>query len=243
MPNATGGLIVISPNVQKVGTGYTARRAIVDDKKCNACHQELGTFTEDAFHAGQRNEGTTCSWCHTPNRTSSAWSADSLPFVHAIHAAAKRTVPYNWHAISADEGFWQIGYPGVLNDCETCHLPNTYTYNLAGSRQLRTVGTGTYTAGFTLSPYVTPGVNYGAGFSYSTTTGLTTEAAATTLVVSPLVSVCSACHDSDLATGHFKANGGTFYEPRSTAATRDEQCMLCHGPDRTADIKVMHSKR
>ncbi len=76
-PNPTGGLIVIAPNVQKVGTTFTGRRVIVEDKRCNACHQELGTFTEDAFHAGQRNDGTTCSWCHTPNRTSSAWSADS----------------------------------------------------------------------------------------------------------------------------------------------------------------------
>ena len=88
-PNETGGLIVIAPNVQKVATGYTGRRAIVEDARCNACHQELGTFTEDAFHAGQRNDGTTCSWCHTPNRTSSGWSADSTAFVHAIHAAAK----------------------------------------------------------------------------------------------------------------------------------------------------------
>ena len=54
--NKAGGLIVIAPNVQKVATGYTGRRAIVEDKRCNACHQELGTFTEDAFHAGQRND-------------------------------------------------------------------------------------------------------------------------------------------------------------------------------------------
>ena len=103
MPNKTGGLIVIAPNVQKVATGYTGRRAIVEDARCNKCHQELGTFTEDAFHAGQRNDGTTCSWCHTPNRTSSGWSADSTSFVHAIHAGAKRTVPFTWHASSTTE--------------------------------------------------------------------------------------------------------------------------------------------
>ena len=70
-----------------------------------------------------------------------------------------------------------------------------------------------------------------------------TDAAATTRVTSPMVTVCMACHDSDLATGHFKANGGSVYEARSTALAKDEQCMLCHGTDRTADIKVMHSKR
>ena len=110
--NKKGGLIVIAPNVQMVATGYTGRRAIVEDKRCNACHQELGTFTKDAFHAGQRNDATTCSWCHTPNRTSSGWSADSTAFVHAIHASAKRQVPYNWHAVSATEGYFEIGVPG-----------------------------------------------------------------------------------------------------------------------------------
>lgn len=62
---------------------------LFDDAKCNNCHQELGTFTEDAFHAGQRNDGTSCSWCHTPNRASSGWSADSASFVHSIHAGAE----------------------------------------------------------------------------------------------------------------------------------------------------------
>ena len=95
--NKKGGLIVIAPNVQMVATGYTGRRAIVEDARCNACHQELGTFSKDSFHAGQRNDGTTCSWCHTPNRTSSGWSVDSTAFVHAIHGAAKRQ-GYVWHA-------------------------------------------------------------------------------------------------------------------------------------------------
>ena len=96
--NKKGGLIVIAPNVQMVAAGYTGRRAIVEDARCNACHQELGTFSKDSFHAGQRNDGTTCSWCHTPNRTSSGWSVDSTAFVHAIHGAAKRQTDYVWHA-------------------------------------------------------------------------------------------------------------------------------------------------
>src|SRR6185369_6744235 len=34
-----GGLIVIAPNVQKVATNFTGRRAIVEDMRCNRCHQ------------------------------------------------------------------------------------------------------------------------------------------------------------------------------------------------------------
>ena len=47
LPNKRGGLIVIVPNVTKVATNYTARRPIVEDARCNKCHQELGTFTDD----------------------------------------------------------------------------------------------------------------------------------------------------------------------------------------------------
>ena len=146
-----GGLIVIAPNVQKVATGYTGRRAIVEDARCNACHQELGTFTEDAFHAGQRNDGTTCSWCHRPNQTSSGWAADSTAFVHAIHGSAKRSNKFTWHAASPTEGFWDVTYPGILNDCLTCHLPGTFDFSASASasamdnRLFRTVATGKFT--------------------------------------------------------------------------------------------------
>ena len=212
MPNKTGGLIVIAPNVNKVATGYSPRRPIVDDAKCNNCHQELGTFTEDAFHAGQRNDGTTCSWCHNPNKTSSGWSADSASFVHSIHAGAKLTTKYNWHAVSATEGFWDVAYPAILKDCATCHLPGTFDNSTAASaaslpnRLFRTVMTGTSTvATFSTSPYVaqTAGTAYGVG--YSTSGNTVTPAAATTLVTSPITTACFACHD-DATT--VKANIG-----------------------------------
>jgi OmcA/MtrC family decaheme c-type cytochrome len=263
MPNRTGGLIVIAPNVQKVAAGYTGRRPIVEDARCNACHQELGTFTEDAFHAGQRNDGTTCSWCHTPNRTSSGWSADSTHFVHAIHASAKRKVPFTWHASASNPaGFAEVSYPGILNDCLTCHLPGTYDFSATASanaigqgsdqvdkRPYRTVGTGTYSAGPATSPFVQPpyapalGTAYGSGFSFNQFSGAVTEAAGTTLVMSPTVSVCSACHDTNDAITHYKINGAAYYQARSSAITgTNETCLICHGTGRIADINVMHSK-
>jgi len=154
-PNCNGGLIVIAPNAQKGATDkngnpYAARRPIVEDARCNACHQELGTFTADAFHAGQRNDGTTCSWCHTPNRTSSGWSADSTSFVHAIHASAHRQLPFTWHASSTTDSFANVEYPGVLGDCQTCHLPGTFDFSATASqdalpnRLWRAVATGVF---------------------------------------------------------------------------------------------------
>jgi len=256
---AQGGLSVPAPNVWKVATGYTGRRAIVDNAKCQTCHAALGVTP--TFHAGQRNDGPTCSFCHNPNRTSAGWAAGSKYFIHAIHAGRKRTVNYTWHASVAGPGYDEVEFPGTLNTCTTCHLPNTYDFtnptNLAAiaTMPLSTVATGKYDGNaltnpatyYTVSPYVTADniVDYGAGFSYNAGTGATNEAVGTTLVLSPITGACSACHDSTIAIDHMKANGGRFYAPRSTVlapAAPQEQCMLCHGPGRVAAIGVVHQQ-
>jgi OmcA/MtrC family decaheme c-type cytochrome len=253
---AQGGLSVPAPDVWKVATGYTGRRAIVDNNKCKNCHGTLGVTPN--FHAGQRNDGPTCSFCHNPNRTSSGWAAGSKYFIHAIHAGRKRTVNYTWHATSVGPGFDEVEFPGTLNTCTTCHFPNTFDFtnptNLGAvaNMELTTVATGKYNTDpmvnstyYTVSPYVTADnlTDYGVGFSYNAATNVTVEAAGSTLVLSPITGACSACHDSTVAINHMKANGGQFYTPRSTVlglGTSQEQCMLCHGPGRVAAIGVVH---
>lgn len=253
----TGGLIVVSPTVQKVATGYTGRRAIVDDRRCNSCHQELGVFTLESFHVGQRNDGTTCAWCHTPNKTSSGWTADSTQFVHAIHAASKRSNDYTWHASAVGTApFAEIGYPGILSNCESCHLPGTYDYSTASDAQksgrlLRTTASGTVLSTtatalqqYSASPDVKQyplGTSFGAGFSVSAT-GVTAPAAGTNLVTSPTTAVCVSCHDSSLAQAHMKANGGSIYATRTAALASQEQCLVCHASGKVADIKSAHAK-
>jgi OmcA/MtrC family decaheme c-type cytochrome len=234
MPNKTGGLIVVAPDVQVVasagaaagGTGgaYTGRRQIVEDKRCNNCHQELGAFNTSQFHAGQRNDGTTCSWCHNPNKTSSGWAADSTNFIHTIHGDAKRKNDFTWHAASTTDGFWTIGYPGVLKNCEACHVPGSYDYSANGrltaaaNKTYRYTATGTFSSGaaaltkFAYSPYIAQDTNYGSGYSTSTNTA-PTAAASANLVESPTATVCFACHDdcnrSLDATTYTAANGQT----------------------------------
>lgn len=255
---AQGGLSVPAPNVWKVATGYTGRRPIVDNAKCNACHGFLGV--EPSFHAGQRNDGPTCSFCHTPNRASAGWSAGSKYFVHAVHAGRKRSVDFTWHAASIDDNFAEIEFPATLNQCTNCHLPNTYDFmngtNMSSlpNQQLTTVATNTYNSDplvnsnyFTLSPYVVAdGVtNYGSGFSYNAATNVTTQAAGTTLVLSPITGACAACHDSSIALDHMRANGGRFYTPRADAlapGASQEQCLICHGPGKVAPIGVVHQR-
>jgi OmcA/MtrC family decaheme c-type cytochrome len=69
-----------------------------------------------------------------------------------------------------------------------------------------------------------------------------TAGAATNLVTSPTVTVCSSCHDSNLAISHMEVNGGTFYKARSSALAQTEQCFVCHAVGRTADIRAVHAR-
>ncbi len=251
---AQGGLSVPAPNVWKVATGFTARRPIVDNAKCLKCHGALGV--SPSFHAGQRNDGPTCAFCHNPNRSSAGWAASSKFFIHAIHGGRKRTVPYTWHAAAVGAGYNEIEFPGTLNTCTTCHLPNTYDFTNATNltalpnEQLTTVASGTLDPNpltnstyYTVSPYVSAGT-YGSAFSFNAATATTTEAAGTTLVATPLTAACVACHDSSIAVDHMRANGGQFYAPRSVvlASTAKEQCMICHGPGRSAAIGDVHQR-
>jgi OmcA/MtrC family decaheme c-type cytochrome len=260
-----GGLSVPADNVWKVATGYAGRRAIVDNARCNACHGALGVAP--SFHAGQRNDGPTCAFCHTPNRTSNGWSAGSKYFVHAIHATRMRTTPFNWHMSASIPGNqWEAEFPSPLNDCESCHAPKTYDFSLATpnaesnlasipSQLLTTVGQDSVSSGVTynyttqvdrsyfFSPYVdsTTGTNYGLGFSYNAGTNATTAATGTTLVISQITTACAACHDSQSALAHMRLNGGQFYDSRTSAlASFGESCLTCHGPGRVASIADVH---
>ena len=90
------------------------------------------------------------------------------------------------------------------------------------------------------SPYVAINTNYGAGFAYAPTTGVSTDAAATTLVNSPTVNACFSCHDTARAQAHMQANGGSIYAARATALATKEQCLLCHAAGKVADVEVVH---
>ena len=92
-------------------------------------------------------------------------------------------------------------------------------------------------------PFVTTGLNYGAGYSVNAGTGAITDAAATTLVTSPLVTVCLACHDSDDAIRHYRFQGGKVYDPRGALPVKDnETCRLCHASGRTSAIEDVHKR-
>lgn len=292
-----GGVSVPAPNASKIlgalptgfpatsadgktGLANTARRAIVTTAKCNDCHVALGIFTEETYHAGQRNDATTCTFCHNVNKTNSGWAVNIKDAVHSLHASGKRTNKFSWEA-SAGSKMWNITYPAILNDCEACHVPGAYDFSLSAnasvmdrllwsstatgtmkkvgdavsssnSALITYVGVATDSIDFTdptkvaVAPWAVPGTAYGKVYSGSIPTAAPsiTQAAAGTLVISPIASACYACHDSNVAKAHMQNNGASINSPRSAAGvlpTDIEQCMICHGNGKTADIRVVHS--
>jgi OmcA/MtrC family decaheme c-type cytochrome len=179
-----GGLIVPAPDVYKVANNYTARRPIVDNKNCLTCHVMLGAAP--TFHAGQRNNGPTCSFCHNPNQSTGGWAGNAKDFIHSIHGARQRSVPFTWHAESPDKNFSEVEFPGPLNNCTACHLSGDNDFSSTTSAAalpnmlVSTAAKGRFdgnpttnpTGWFTISPYVVADnvADYGFGFSTSNVT-------------------------------------------------------------------------
>ena len=195
-------------------------------------------------------------------------------------STGKRTIPFSWHrAGTATVPTWNaaaIAYPGILKNCDNCHVPNAVNFGTNGANLLpnllwstSTTGTINYATDATkslprdpvtgASPHAnlnsTASTAYGSAFSFSATTGVSTPAAATTLVESPVSAACFACHDSSTARLHITQYGGTIYGTRTaayssnTATTyggralqNNETCLICHGYGRAQDAAVVHAK-
>ena len=161
-PNAiVGGLIVVTPDKQMVasagaaagGTGVLipagARSSRMPSAttatKSLACSRRRRS-TRDSATTARPARGATI-----PTEPAAAGLRIPRHFIHAIHGSDKREKPFTWHASAVGKSFADIGYPGILSKCETCHLPGTYDFSAPASasalpnRLYRTVGTGSTT--------------------------------------------------------------------------------------------------
>ena len=105
---------------------------IVDVKKCNACHDALGT----SFHSGNRGGNVrVCRTCHVVSAGGSHLEMQSRSidsYVHAIHSFQAfdpgdidftdkvEKVRYQHHVEHVFPNF-------TIKNCEACHNPGTYT--------------------------------------------------------------------------------------------------------------------
>ena len=261
LPAFPGGLRLREPQaVTKLATGFTARRSIVSNAKCNACHGQLGV--NPTFHGGARNDGASCAVCHNYSNSNATghtganyfygggWSISAKDMVHAIHGSHMRTNPFNYEASAANpDGFKEVTYPAILNNCEACHVPGSYDFSATASKNAlpnllwstAAKADMTIPAGYTgdiiglskwMESYVLP---------KGTPANFTGRA--NNLVISPISASCFGCHDSAPAVAHMRQNGGVIYSAfgaNATTGANPETCMTCHGTGKTADIKTVH---
>lgn len=208
------------------------RRSVVDIKKCDDCHNQL------SLHGNNRTDKPeVCVTCHNPMMTDinqrapvampndppddclNVLGADDTPIdfkfmIHAMHASGEINKPYDVCGFRNSVHSFNFVYPGRLNNCEGCHLADTYFP-------------------------VDPAQVFGTTFDVNDPATLTDDR-----VVSPNASVCSACHIETLDIEHMQQNGGDFNATKAADGTLSssevETCELCHGPGRIADVKEMH---
>jgi OmcA/MtrC family decaheme c-type cytochrome len=252
----------------KTANGYDARRTIVEADRCNKCHNQLGV--EPSFHSGARNNPAGCAigGCHYETRSTGhtgetydfggGWALSAKSMIHAIHAAAKREQPFNYEATEKNQkGFGVVAYPGVLNNCEQCHVPGSYNFEITANAS---ASTNLLWATDANADMRNPGGVTPIGQSpWVKILGKgEIDYRGNPLVSSPVASACFACHDSMIAVNHMLVNGGVLLKQVSeiTGATpavppavidrsgldknNREQCLVCHGAGRVADTKVVH---
>jgi len=205
-----------------------------------------------------------CVLCHNPNNTDAQASArtkyanhlaqvslidgkkeESVDFkrmIHGIHAGSKTSLDgtKTLHGFR-EKGVYISGadfsgmrFPGILKDCSTCHTGTTY--QLAGIWELPTQ------TGHILASTVdsTPGL---LSTDLTATVDASLQNPADDLNITPVAAVCSSCHDGELPKQHMLLNGAHFADTQANITNNVnsyETCAVCHGPGRTADVKVVH---
>ncbi len=141
-------------------------------------------------------------------------SIDMKYMIHAIHAGGAVGQPYEVCGFRNSVHVYDFVYPGKLNNCEGCHLPNEY---------------------YPVEANVIHGTTTSVGANPDPTDDV---------VTSPNSAVCSACHVSDLAKQHMIQNGGDFAATKAAdsalISSGVETCALCHGRGGSADVVEVH---
>jgi len=118
------------------GTPPVERRKIVDDAKCNACHDEV------RFHGNLRVGVDSCVMCHNPSgtdinrRPADQGFPESINFkdmIHQIHRGSDLATEFTIFGFgSIPHDYTGINFPGDLRNCEMCHVPGSYGLPLSG---------------------------------------------------------------------------------------------------------------
>ncbi|MBI2486045.1 MAG: OmcA/MtrC family decaheme c-type cytochrome [Deltaproteobacteria bacterium] len=213
------------------------RRMVVDTStRCINCH---GVFSRDfSVHGGIRNDSVYCALCHNPShdtlsRQLPPIGEDSLTnslnfrvFIHKIHRSEDLTKkPYLLFAppggtfpnqFERATDFSEVRFPGNVGDCEACHLSGTNILN-----------PGTGVLGDDVLPSTT----------HEFVRGFNTKTIKETFFTTPVISVCTSCHDNlgvnedgDELTGENHLGG-----PQKESA-----CIDCHIAGEPLGVEEVH---
>ncbi len=149
--------------------------------------------------------------------------------IHGIHASAARSDPFQFVRVRSGKSYYfnfaEVTFPGILQNCETCHKPGTYT---------------SVPENVLVSTVRIPATS-GTDTTADIKTARNTVPNATDLVTTPVAGACSYCHDSPLAIGHMEQNGGYVNTDRTTVVGNAfETCEVCHGTGSMADVAIVH---
>lgn len=217
-----------------ISDGASARRQLVDIKKCQVCHDDRRhgetVVPRLSLHGANRNqELEVCVMCHNPDQTDAAYrtsgaeeSVDFKRMIHGIHGGGMRKNPL---IIIGRNGsvndFSHVRFPASLKNCMNCHI------------DVDRKGT------FELPLATTLGSTINTLSVLSPTGGQIDINPANNLRISPIAATCSGCHDDRETRQHMIAMGASFGEMQSVLS-RKEQCVTCHGPGKFRDVRKEH---
>jgi OmcA/MtrC family decaheme c-type cytochrome len=183
-----------------------ARRSVVEVADCNKCHRAIGAPAGLSIHGGGRQNPDYCAFCHNSTLTDESRRTDgSTPVSLELDSMI--------HGIHASEmrtepfvfgsGTGAMSFAGVV-----------YPGNLAKCDKCHAAGT--------------------YGLPLKTTQPLTIkQKGAVVSVTQPVSALCSSCHDSAAAKGHFTLN---------TANGTTETCVVCHAEGKDLSVSSVHKK-
>jgi OmcA/MtrC family decaheme c-type cytochrome len=219
-----------TPSVITAVTGDVVRRQVVDVPKCLNCHETLeghgGNRVDNVqvcvtcHNPNLSSSGRTADASLTAPTEKEALAAagydpdDALTWpeatqsfknlIHGIHASGMRESPYEFVRNRSNGLYYnwsEVTFPGILSDCETCHLPGTYGAHLPPAALVSTDVT-------------TDGLNLDTAAVVAARNSVPNP---TDLVSSTTAGTCAMCHDNLPAEYHMAQSGGVLRGWRAEA--------------------------
>jgi OmcA/MtrC family decaheme c-type cytochrome len=248
-----------------------ARRTIVSNDKCNACHSNLGAASgsntlANAFHSGGRDTVEACILCHDANRVSSTVMTNGMALnesyqfkrmIHGIHGNSKRTYPFTIGNLTQGVFAKLTGAPVAP---WTIPMKDSYgrAIGTTGPGQAGVIGLSTVENFAAEVAWPGVGINCNAchvndsykidqsplGAVVKKDTGVTDPNL--WKVISPKAASCTACHDSPAATDHVASFGGAYFGNQTQAqiaGSPRETCNDCHASGGAKSVDLVHGQK